>query len=131
MGADETRAEEIWDAFALGSEVFRAGVRKLVKAGREVAKPSGLRRRLKWTDLVSLVGQALGESSLTFMDRRGSFGKPLALWAARRYGGMTLREAGVAANGMDYTAVSMSVKRLEIRAKKRQGTLSNNDEVKT
>lgn len=50
------------------------------------------------------------------MHRRGSAGKPLLLWAARRYAGMTLREAGEAAGAMDYTAVAMAVRRLEQRA---------------
>ena len=40
------------------------------------------------------------------------------VWAARRYGGMTLREAGDAAGGVDYTAVAMAVKRMEQRAQK-------------
>ena len=57
-----------------------------------------------------------GETAEMFMARRGSAGKPLLLWAARRSGGLTLREAGAAAGGLDYTAVARAVKRLETRA---------------
>ena len=44
--------------------------------------------------------------------RRGGTGKPLAMWAARRFGGLTLRETGAAVGGLDYAAVSIAVKRL-------------------
>ena len=115
-GVDPDRGEQVRDAFALGTEAFRARIRKRVTGGREVTEPAGLRRRLKWSDLVQRVEAATGETESTFMTCRGSVGKPLLLWAARRYAGMTLREAGEAAGGMDYTAVAMAVKRLEQRA---------------
>jgi hypothetical protein len=38
------------------------------------------------------------------------------MWAARRFGGLTLRETGEALGGMDYAAVSIAIKRLEHRA---------------
>ena len=115
-GVDPDRAEQIRDAFALGTEAFRARIRKRVTGGREVVQPAGLRRRLEWRQLVESVECVTGEPEETFMTRRGSVGKPLLLWAARRYAGLTLREAGEAAGGMDYTAVAMAVKRLEQRA---------------
>ena len=37
---------------------------------------------------------------------------PKAIWAARRYGGLTLRETGEAVGGLDYAAVSIAIKRL-------------------
>ena len=116
MGADESRADEIRDAFALGSENFRANIRKMVKAGREVVEPPGLRTKPVWADIVRAVARVTGEPDESFIARRGFIGKPLVLWAARRCGGMTLREVGQAAGGMDYTAVTMSVRRLEQRA---------------
>jgi putative transposase len=115
-GVDPDRAEQLRDAFALGTEAFRARIRKRVKGGREVTKPAGLRQRLGWSQLVQNVEAVTGESQESFMARRGSVGRPLLLWAARRYEGMTLRETGEAAGGMDYTAVAMAVKRLEQRA---------------
>ena len=115
MGADESKAEARRDAFALGSEAFRAGVRKMVKGGREIVEPTGLVSRPPWPELVRKVEELLEEKADSFMNRRGSPGKSLLLWSARRYGGLTLREAGAAAGGMDYTAVAMSIKRLEQR----------------
>lgn len=116
-GVDPGRAEAVRDAFALGTEAFRAAIRKRVSGAREVTEPAGLRRRLDWAHLVRSVESATGEAAASFMTRRGSVGKPLLLWAARRYAGLTLREAGEAAGGMDYTAVAMAVKRLEQRAR--------------
>lgn len=117
-GGDTTRAEEIRDAFALGSETFREKIRKLVKGGREVSEPAGLRRKIEWGDILAVVEKVTGERVAEFMGRRGGIGRALALWAARNYGAMTLQEAGKAAGGMDYAAVSISVKRLEQRARK-------------
>ncbi len=38
------------------------------------------------------------------------------MWAARHYGGLTLRETGEALGGLDYAAVSIAIKRLERKA---------------
>jgi len=40
----------------------------------------------------------------------------LALWAGRKYGGLSLREAGEKAGGLDYVTVSVAVRRVEQRA---------------
>ena len=117
MGADESKSEARRDAFALGSEAFRAGVRKMIKGGREIVEPTGLASRPSWPELVRKVERLLNEKADSFLNHRGSFGIPLLLWSARRYGGMTLREVGTAAGGMDYTAVAMRIKRLDQRVR--------------
>jgi len=58
------------------------------------------------------------------MRQRGGPGRPLVLWAARRFGGMTLREVWQMAGGMDYTTVSMAVNRFEQCASKDQRYLA-------
>ena len=50
-----------------------------------------------------------------FAGRHGDPGLALALYVGRRCTGMTLRALGQAAGGMDYTAVSMAIKRFEQR----------------
>ncbi len=52
----------------------------------------------------------------TCLEHRGGDGKALAMWAFRRYGGLTLRETGEALGGRDYAAVSIAIKRLERKA---------------
>jgi REP element-mobilizing transposase RayT len=120
-GVDPDRAEQARAAFALGTEAFRDRIRTLAKPGREIAVPAGLRRRVAWAELVALAEEVTGERLDPLRKQRGSIGRPLLLWAARRYAGMTLREAGEAAGGMDYTAVAMAVKRLEQRAANNSG----------
>ena len=54
---------------------------------------------------------------MVFRDKRGDEGRDLVLWACRRFSGMTLREIGECAGGLDYSAVAVSVIRLVRRAK--------------
>ena len=104
-------------SFAIGTCGFVERVRKQARIGREVAEPKGLRRAVPWADLLTLVQRVTGESLKTVLTRRGSVWRPLLLWAARRYGRMTLREAGDALGGRDYTAVAMAIRRLETNAR--------------
>jgi len=115
-GTDPGKSEELRDAFALGSETFRAQVRKLARHGREAVEPQRLARWLTWTEVLDQVALVTGTTADIYMSQRGGPGRPLTLWAARCFGGMTLREVGRLAGGMDYTAVSMAIKRFEQRA---------------
>ena len=115
-GVDPGKSEELRDAFALGSERFRAQVRAMARHGREAVEPRRLARWLTWPEVLEQVAVVTGSTADIFMSQRGGPGRPLALWAARRLGGMTLREVGELAGGMDYTAVSMAIKRFEHRA---------------
>ena len=47
------------------------------------------------------------------MERRGDPGAALAMWIARRYTGLRLREIGDAFGGRDYVAVAMAIRRLD------------------
>jgi len=60
--------------------------------------------------------QWLNVSYVAWFNRRGDWGRPFFLWAARKYTGLTLREIGAAAGSMDYTAVAMAVKRFKRKA---------------
>jgi chromosomal replication initiation ATPase DnaA len=62
------------------------------------------------------VEQVCGETRRTWQEHRGGDGKALAMWATRRYGGLTLRETGEAFGGLDYAAVSIAIRRLERKA---------------
>ncbi len=45
--------------------------------------------------------------------RRGDWGKPMLMWLARRYCGLTLRELGEEMGGMDYAAVCAGIGRFD------------------
>ena len=115
-GVDPGLAERLADGFALGAEAFRERVRLAGKGGREIAGDGRLRRRVSFEDLVAIIERLRDEEYAHFMAMRGDWGKPLLLWSLRRYGAMTLREAGEAVGGMDYTAVAMAIRRFEQKA---------------
>ena len=54
-----------------------------------------------------------GERWPDFRDRHGDWGRDLALWLARHRAGLTLRQLGKAAGGMDYSAVSEAIRHFE------------------
>ena len=57
-----------------------------------------------------------GESWDAFKDRTGDDGRDVVMWVARRQGGYKiLRELAEKAGGVDYTTISMALKRLEVR----------------
>lgn len=115
-GMPEPYIEQMKEAVALGSAGFVDSVKGLLRDGdRNIAGKRVLRSRAGYDDVVRAVEQVRGESSEVFMARRGDWGKPLVLWAARRYAGMTLREIGDRI-GRDYAAVSMMIKRFEAKA---------------
>jgi REP element-mobilizing transposase RayT len=107
--------ERLQAGLALGSAEFADRVRRWLKPEREKPAKRPLRARASLSDIVAWVEREKGEPRAAFWRRRGDWGRPLALWAGRRYGGMTLRELGQAA-GMDYGAVTMLVRRFVARA---------------
>jgi len=53
-----------------------------------------------------------------FRDRHNDWGRDLALWGGRLYGGLTLAELGREAGGLDYATVAVATARLVKKAKK-------------
>lgn len=100
----------------LGGERFARKVRGVIRVSRETAGREALRARRPVEEIVRMVEGIRGERKNRFWDRHGDWGRDLVLWGARRYGGLTLAELGALAGGVDYTAVSMALKRLAGRA---------------
>ena len=55
------------------------------------------------------------ESWEQFRDRYGDSGRDLVLWLGRKRCGLKLQDLAEAAGGLDYTSVSLAVKRFEKR----------------
>lgn len=112
-GIYPSREERLRDALAIGSASFLREIRVQAAGGsRETSGKRALRRGISFGSIVTAVEQVLGGEVRELFARRGGTGKALAMWAARRYGGLTLRETGEAVGGLDYAAVSIAIKRL-------------------
>jgi REP element-mobilizing transposase RayT len=120
--AGQNLEEGFWSqlrwGLVLGGESFARRMRQKLEVNRESAGRGALRERWSWAEVVELVERARGEQWAQFARRHGDPGLPLALYVARRRTGLTLRALGEAAGGMDYTAVSMAVKRFEAKLRR-------------
>ena len=117
QGQEESPWQQVRWGLVLGSERFARKVRGRLRISRESAGRGGLRERRSRADLIALVERLKGERWEAFRERHGDWGRDLVLWAGRHYGGQTLRDLGVWAGGLDYTAVSNAIVRMESRAK--------------
>ena len=102
----------------LGGERFAKKVRGHLKVGRESNGRRELSRRLGFWEIVKIVERLKKSRWGDFKDKRGDTGRDLVLWAGRRFGGMTLKELGENADGIDYSTVAVSVLRLVKRSQK-------------
>ena len=80
---------------------------------RETQGRGALRREASWPEVVRAVERVKGERWSDFVDRYGDWGRELAFWLGRRRCGMTLQELGAQAGGVDYSAVSESIRHFE------------------
>ncbi len=113
QGASEDLWSQLkWSAI-LGSERFAKAMREKMDVQRETHGRKALRREVSWERVVQAVERVKGERWEDFVDRHGDWGRDLALWIARKRGGMTLRELGKQANGLDYSAVSEAIRRFD------------------
>lgn len=114
--------EPIWNQLrwstVLGSEKFAEAMREKIQTGRETSGRTALRRRVTWEQVVSWMEQLKGEPWEKFRDRQGDWGRDVAVWAARQWGGYALAELAERIGGVDYTAVAQGVRRLKVRSEK-------------
>ena len=115
-GAEGPLLERWREGVALGAQEFLDTIRRLADGGeRETAGRRALRARVRWEAIVGAVEEEKGESWEAIRARRGDWGVPMAMWFARRHGGLRLREIGERMGGMDYAAVSEQLRRFEKR----------------
>ena len=110
--------ERLSDGVALGSVEYLGKVKAWAKGcSRDIEGRRKLRDRLGYDEVVQHV-EAVTGARADEMNERGGCVKPLVMWAARQYAGLTLREIGERMGGMDYGAVSVAIRRFEARAAK-------------
>lgn len=112
QGVEEGALEGLTAALAIGGTAFIEGLRRKVprKAGPET-NARAWRRLLAFEAVVKAVEQVKGEPWLDFADRRGDWGRDLALYVARTRSGRTLAELGTL-SGMSMHGVSKAVQRI-------------------
>ena len=110
-------SEDLWSRLRwstiLGCERFAKKVRGKATVQRETHGRKAFGREVRWEEVVRAVECIKGERWEQFADRYGDWGRDLALWIARRRGGLTLRELGMKAGGMDYSAVSEAIRQFD------------------
>jgi hypothetical protein len=118
QGVEESLGVRTKWGLILGSERFARRVREHVKVGRESRGRRAFQRRLDFEAIVRIVEQIKQERWDGFRERHGDSGRDLVLWAGRRFGGLTLKELGAKAGGMDYSTVAVAVLRLTAQAQR-------------
>jgi hypothetical protein len=114
QGAEEPTGEALRDGLAIGSAAFLGQVKRMAVAaglGRDVAGKRRVAGRVTLASVIRAVERVKGEPWERFRDRHADRGAALAMRLARRYTGLTLREIGAAAGGLDSAAVSVAIKR--------------------
>jgi chromosomal replication initiation ATPase DnaA len=115
----EGQAERLMDrakwGLVLGSERYAEKMKRTIKIVREHKGRGIMRRRLSIEEITRRLENIKGEKWDSFKDRKGDTGRDVVMWVARRHGGYKLRDLAEKAGGVDYTAISMALKRLEER----------------
>ena len=115
QGVTEGAFDRLTAAVAIGGTAFIEGLRKKIpKRAGEGTNARAWRRLLPFAEVVRAVEAVKGEPWEAFADRKGDWGRDLALHVGRMRCGLTLRELGERA-GMQALAVSKAVTRLGAR----------------
>ena len=115
QGVKEGRWEQLTSGLAIGSVEFAEAMRRLVKGDRrEQPAIRQWQRLLSFDRVMAAVESEKQMKWELFCDRRGDWGRDVALWLGQHHCGMTLKELG-AQVGADYPAVSKAIVRLESR----------------
>jgi REP element-mobilizing transposase RayT len=106
----------------LGGAEFVARMRE-VMAGNEKEQPAlrQLRRHSDFAQVRRAVAAARGEPWEAWRDRYGDWGRDAVLYLGRKRCGMSLRELGEAAGGIDYRSVSSALRKFQERLARDKG----------
>src|SRR5689334_8091351 len=110
--------ESVLDQVVLGSQEFLEKLKRSLEGGSKAERQRAeelSQRRPGWMDVLKSVEQVKGEDWATFRDRHGDRGRDLALYAARRWSGLTLSELAQRGGLKGATAAAMAVKRYGAR----------------
>ena len=104
---------------AIGGTAFVEGAKKLIgKVSKEQPDRKILRRTASWDKIMRAVEAEVGEAYNEFSPRHGHPGRDIVFHLARERSGLTLREIGELAGGLEYRTVGQSIQRFNERLKK-------------
>lgn len=132
-GKAPDQLENFMSSLMVGTDEFiRRMKKKAAEAmGRETSGKGMSKSRVNMAEIISGVEAVCGIPWSEISLQRGHQGKALAMWTARTYGGMTLKQIGMEMGGMDYVAVAMRIRRYEQHLKTdREARHTKNDLVK-
>lgn len=112
QGVEPENWMEWRERIVLGSAVFRRQISCTVKGDRrQQPQLRYCRERVPCGRVIKAVETVRGESSNSFRDRYGDWGRDAVLCLARRHSGMTLCELGNCVGGVASAAVSEAIRR--------------------
>ena len=115
-GEDPAEFEGLRGRMAIGTQDFIDRVKRMVgTVGSEQPDRKYLVSTVPFETIVRLVEKTKHEKWKNFRERHGDWGRDMVLSLARQRSGLTLRELGERAGGMDYGAVAKAVERFEAR----------------
>ncbi|MFH0907222.1 MAG: transposase [bacterium] len=105
-------------------------LRRMAKGDRlEQKAVRKLTVRPDWPDICSVVERVKGEKWDRFVDRHGDWGRDLALYLARQYGGISLRTLTSKIGGTNYYAAAQAIARFRRRADRDRGAAAGLEEA--
>jgi len=102
----------------LGSRAFVEAIKRRVKkVSKEQPERKVLERHVSFDQIVAVVEAMRGMKWDQFCDKHGDESRDMVLYLARRRSGLTLREIGELAGGLDYKAIGKATERFCHRLK--------------
>jgi len=118
QGVYEGKYAEWRGRLIIGTQRFLERTGAMLKGEyREQPQRKQLEHWKQFEEVAGVVAEAKGERWEQFCNRHGDWGRDMALLLGRRYSGMSLKELGSKAGGLDYGAVSEAIRRMERRIK--------------
>lgn len=122
QGEKESEFERIKAGVILGSKRFVEEAKRLIKRiSREQPDRKAVIGMVPFEKIVLKVERKSGQKWNKFADRYGDIWRDMVLYLARKRSGLTLREIGKKAGGLEYKAVSIAVSRFASRLKTDKG----------
>ena len=112
QGLNESPWEKVIGQAVLGGARFVQELKSALRGNRrEQPGARAMESRVSVAGVIAAVEKVKEEPWKEFRDRYGDWGRDMVLYLGRRRCGLSLKELGAAAGGMDYMSVSIAIHR--------------------